>query len=191
MLERAYDHSSWHGPNLRGSIRGVTPMLAAWRPAPGRHNIWELIVHSAYWKYVARDRMTEGEHRATFPLGGHNWYARPSRPVEVGVYAPDGTGLQVPSDVSERGRRAPLLADRSPARQLRNDIALLEAEHRALLDLVRNMPPRLLHKKIGKGQHTYLSTIAGVAAHDIYHAGQIQLLKAFWRTVQRRKPSHP
>src|SRR5688500_2523546 len=58
LLDTAYDHASWHGPNLRGAIRGVTPPRAAWRPAPGRHNIWELVVHAAYWKYVAWRRLT-------------------------------------------------------------------------------------------------------------------------------------
>ena len=159
MLERAYDRPSWHGTNLLGSLRGLTPERAGWRPAPGRHNIWELIVHSAYWKYVARARMTRHAPRPTFAPGGHNWHERP-----VG-----------------RGR-----TDRWPA-QLKADIALLDAEHRALLELVRQLPPGLLQKKIGKSHHTFLTTIAGVAAHDVYHAGQIQLLKALSRHTTGRR----
>lgn len=34
LLDEAYDHESWHGPNLRGSVRGVNAGLAAWRPVP-------------------------------------------------------------------------------------------------------------------------------------------------------------
>ena len=41
-LDEAFDKKSWHGPNLRGAIRGVTAAEAAWRPAGDRHNIWEL-----------------------------------------------------------------------------------------------------------------------------------------------------
>ena len=52
MIDEAYDHRSWHGTNLRGAIRGVTPAVAAWRPGTDRHNIWELVVHAAYWKYA-------------------------------------------------------------------------------------------------------------------------------------------
>ena len=52
LIDTAYDRVSWHGTNLRGSIRGVSPRQAAWRPGRGRHNIWELVVHAAYWKYV-------------------------------------------------------------------------------------------------------------------------------------------
>jgi len=47
-IDQAYDHRSWHGTNLRGSIRGLSLKQAAWRPAQGRHNIWELVVHAAY-----------------------------------------------------------------------------------------------------------------------------------------------
>jgi len=58
LLDEAFDKKSWHGPNLRGSLRGVTPELAAWRPRPRGHNIWELTLHAAYWKYVVRRRIT-------------------------------------------------------------------------------------------------------------------------------------
>ncbi len=58
LLDEAFDKKSWHGPNLRGSIRGVTAQQAAWRPGPDRHNIWELTLHAAYWKYVVRRRLT-------------------------------------------------------------------------------------------------------------------------------------
>ena len=52
LLDEAFDRRSWHGTNLRGSIRGLPRSTAAWRPAPDRHNIWELVVHAAYWKYA-------------------------------------------------------------------------------------------------------------------------------------------
>ncbi len=58
ILDQAYNHRSWHGTNLRGSIRGVEVDLASRRPAPGRHNIWELVVHAAYWKYASWRRLT-------------------------------------------------------------------------------------------------------------------------------------
>src|SRR5688500_4598045 len=76
IIDQAYNKTSWHGTNLRGSLRGVTPAQAAWRPAAGRHNIWELAVHAAYWKYVAWRRLT-GASRGSFPLEGSNWLSRP------------------------------------------------------------------------------------------------------------------
>ena len=58
ILDDAYERKAWHGTNLRGSLRGVTADEARWRPAPGRHNIWELAVHCAYWKYTVRRKLT-------------------------------------------------------------------------------------------------------------------------------------
>jgi hypothetical protein len=40
IIDSGYNRKAWHGPNLRQSLRGVTAEDAAWRPAPGRHNIW-------------------------------------------------------------------------------------------------------------------------------------------------------
>jgi hypothetical protein len=76
MLDEAYDHAAWHGPNLRGSVRGVTAREAALPPRPGRHNIGEIVVHAAYWKYTVRRRLT-GEKRGSFSLTGSNWFKRP------------------------------------------------------------------------------------------------------------------
>src|SRR5512142_143685 len=75
-IDEGFDHAAWHGPNLKGSLRGVTAAQAAWRPAPGRHNIWEIVVHAAYWKYAVRRRLT-GDERGSFPEKGSNWFERP------------------------------------------------------------------------------------------------------------------
>jgi hypothetical protein len=83
LIDQAYDRKAWHGPNLRGSIRGIDADTAAWRPGPERHNIWEIIVHAAYWKYTVRRRLL-GEKRGSFPLKGSNWF---SRPVEATAQA--------------------------------------------------------------------------------------------------------
>src|SRR6266581_4846091 len=76
LLDEAYGKRTWHGPNLKQSIRGVSAKQAAWRPAPGRHNIWELTLHAAYWKYTVRRRIT-GEKRGSFVLKGSNFFKRP------------------------------------------------------------------------------------------------------------------
>src|SRR5262249_59621063 len=76
LLDEAFFGPSWHGPSLLGSIRGLNETEAAWRPGKGRHNIWELVVHAAYWKYVVRRRLT-GEKRGAFTLKGSNWWTRP------------------------------------------------------------------------------------------------------------------
>jgi hypothetical protein len=78
LLDDAYEKRTWHGPNLKQAIRGVTAKQAAWRPAMGRHNIWEETLHAAYWKYAVRRRI-EGGIRGSFELQGSNFFARPEK----------------------------------------------------------------------------------------------------------------
>lgn len=65
----------------------------------------------------------------------------------------------------------------------RADVALLIAEHRALRVVVAALPAQRLARKAKGSRNTNLTLIRGVAAHDLYHAGQIQLLK---RLARRR-----
>jgi uncharacterized damage-inducible protein DinB len=75
LLDEAYNKPAWHGPNLRGAVRRLSAEQAAWRPASGRKNIWELVVHAAYWKYTVLRQLT-GQKRGSFPLAGSNWFPR-------------------------------------------------------------------------------------------------------------------
>jgi hypothetical protein len=50
--------------------------------------------------------------------------------------------------------------------------------HRLLRDAVANLPPGDLHRRTRGSRDNHFALISGVAAHDLYHAGQIQLLKA-------------
>jgi DinB superfamily len=148
-LDEAFRGSSWHGPALLGSLRGVDAKRAAWRPSAGRHNIWEIVVHAAYWKYVVRRRLT-GEKRGRFPLKGSNWFRGPS-----------------------------------PGRAWEDDVKLLVEQHERLREAVRRLPRRRLRAIVAHGRDTAAYTIRGIAAHDLYHAGQIQLLK---RLMPKRLP---
>jgi DinB superfamily len=78
LLDEAYEKKTWHGPNLKQSLRGVRAKQAAWRPARGRHNIWEMTLHAAYWKYAVRRRI-DGGKRGSFALKGSNFFARPEK----------------------------------------------------------------------------------------------------------------
>jgi hypothetical protein len=73
LLDQAFDRKAWHGPNLRGSIRGLDAAQATWRPAPARKNIAEQVLHAAYWKYTVRRRL-RGDKRGSFRLKGSNWF---------------------------------------------------------------------------------------------------------------------
>ena len=147
MLDEAYSGRSWHGPNLRGSIRGLTPEAASWRPGRGRHSIREIVLHAAYWKYAVRRRLS-GEKRGSFPLKGSNWFVRPS----------PGRGTSWP-----------------------DDIRMLETQHRLLRHVILSTPPARFRRRPGGGRVTCETLIRGIAAHDLYHAGQIQLIKRLMR----------
>ena len=149
IIDQAYDRVSWHGTNLRGSIRGLSAKDAAWRPRPGRHNIWEVVVHAAYWKYAVR-RMITGERRGSFREKGSNWFRRPvSAAPEV----------------------------------WRSDVALLLEEHRKLRRAAAAAPAAALGKRLPGSKDPTARLLYSVAFHDVYHAGQIQLLK----TLQRKR----
>ena len=138
LLDEGYKKKTWHGPNLRQSLKGVSAKEASWRPAPGRHNIWELTLHAAYWKYAVRRRI-EGGKRGSFVLKGSNFFPRPE-----------------PGKATEAAWHS--------------DLALLEKEHKALEQAMRRILKTPRAKKL-------LPALYGVAFHDIYHAGQIRLLR--------------
>jgi DinB family protein len=108
LLDTAYNQASWHGPNLRSSLRGVS--LDA----------------------------------ASCPLEGSNFFERPVKRTSAAWRA---------------------------------DLRLLDAVHRDLRAAVAATTPRELNARLPGSKVTRLRLITGAAAHDVYHAGQIQLLK--------------
>lgn len=145
LIDQAFDHKSWHGTNLRGSIKGLDVDRVSWRPAPKRHNIWEIVVHAAYWKYVVRRRLL-GEKHASFPLKGSNWFTRPI--------------------AAEAGEKA-----------WKQEVALLVEVHRSLREAVGGLSGKDLSYIPEGSKVSNLALVTGIAAHDLYHAGQIQMLK--------------
>lgn len=143
LLEESFIKKAWHGPNLRGSVRGITIEEAAWRPAPDRHNMWEILVHCAYWKYIVRRRIL-GEKKGSFPWKGSNWFKRP------------------------------LVLTKAA---LSRDIALLEETHRTMVEAIASLPIKELKRIPKNSKVRNEAIIRGIASHDVYHAGQIQLLK--------------
>jgi hypothetical protein len=138
LFDEAYEKRTWHGPNLKQALKGVTAEQAAWRPGPGRHNIWEEALHAAYWKYAVRRRI-EGGKRGSFALKGSNFFPRPEK-----------------GKLNEAAWGA--------------DKALLEREHKALRETIAKVLRTPRGEKL-------LPMLYGVAFHDIYHAGQIRLLR--------------
>ena len=147
LVEEGFQKPAWHGPNLKSALRGVRVEEAAWRPAKGRHNIWEITVHAAYWKYTVARRLT-GSRTHDFPEKGRNWFVR----------------------------------DRvKPANCWQSDLALLTRMHQKLLKAIVGLKESDLTRAARGSRQTALRNIAGTAMHDVYHAGQIQVLRKLYR----------
>ena len=147
MLDQAYDKRAWHGTNLLGSLRGLKPDMLLWRPGPKRHNIWEIALHAAYWKYAVYRRITQAD-KGSFPRNPSDW---PTLPVKT-----DNKTWQA-------------------------DLSLLKKYHKQLREAIHNLPAAKLNKKMPESKMLYKQVIYGIASHDLYHAGQIQLLKRLYK----------
>ena len=78
----------WYGgASAVGALRGVSHQVAAWKPAPERHSIWELVLHLAYWKYAVR-RKLEGGPRGGFPRKPSN-FPRMPEPATTAAWKED------------------------------------------------------------------------------------------------------
>ena len=148
LVEQAFRAPSWHGTPLWGSLRGLTSREAAWRPRSGRHCIWEVALHTAYWKCIVRRRLVRNPE-ISFPRAPSNWPALPAQLT---------------------------------SRAWREDRALLAQEHSLLVRAVAGFDARLLQRRGWRSKWSNAQHIYGIASHDLYHAGQVQLLKRLIRS---------
>jgi hypothetical protein len=148
LVEEGFQRQAWHGPNLRSSLRGVSAEEAAWRPGKNRHNIWEITVHAAYWKYAVTKRLT-GSKSHEFPEKGRNWFARGAKKT----------------------------GERETQKNWARDLALLAKMHKELRNTITNMNESELAQRCRGSRQTARQNVVGIAMHDVYHAGQIQLLR--------------
>jgi hypothetical protein len=76
----------------------------------------------------------------------------------------------------------PALPDRLDEAAWTSDVALLRQEHAALVQAMRRLSPRRLGDVPVRGKRWTFGELAlGIAAHDAYHTGQIQLIKRLWQ----------
>ena len=146
----------WHGgPTPLGAVRGVSAEVAAWTAAPGRKNIWQLVLHIAYWKYAVRRRL-DRDATASFPRTPSNW---------------------------------PALPDPADERRWKEDVALLRREHERLLDAIDRIPLADYGAVVPQGKRwSFGELIVGIAQHDAYHTGQIQMLKRLHAAMAAPRP---
>ena len=141
QLERAWGGPAWHGPSVREVLSGVDAGRAAAKPLPGRHSIWEIVLHLTTWVEAGCLRATDGRWE---PGPDEDW---------------------------------PPVGDTSTA-AWEKALDRLEGAHRALLDLLAVMDDDRLDAPAGGCDYTAGFLLHGVVQHDLYHAGQIALLRS-------------
>jgi len=155
VLDGAFEGKAWQGPTLSGSLRGVSAAAALWKPGRGRRCIWEQALHATYWKLTIL-RVFEPGTGLSVLRPGSNWPRPP---------AGKGAGL---------------------ARAWKEDVARLVKVHGALRAAVVALPDRAWQTRPvnprtgGERSLTYAQYLAGAAAHDAYHTGQVRLLKRLY-----------
>jgi uncharacterized damage-inducible protein DinB len=145
-------NDTWHGAPWYGSssdtiLADITADMAARRIAPGTHTIWELVLHITAWTETAAARVRG--------IGSKN----PDRgdwPI-VGATTPDAWAAAL-GDL--QAARTQLLGDLSAAHE--EDLHLRVKEFDA---------------PFASTATTRAGTVTGLIEHDIYHLGQIALLK--------------
>jgi len=154
MLREAFAGPAWHGPSLRGALRGVRVAEALWQPGPGRNRIWDLALHTAYAKLRVLRRL-DAEAAGRFPRRvDRGWWPRLPEPADAAAWAAD--------------------------------LALLDDCHRRLVEAVGRLSgPVLAARRSGK-RWTLAQEATGITLHDVYHAGQIRLMRRLF--ADRRTP---
>ncbi len=147
QLQREHDGDPWHGSPLRHILAGVGAAQAARAPMADAHSIWELVLHITAWKQEVAKRTRGG--LATEPEAG-DW-------PEVG------------KPTAPRWRAA---------------LDALEVAHRDLIAAIRALPEDAVRKPTNDPRNRALGTgvsyyvlLHGIVQHDVYHAGQIAILK--------------
>lgn len=146
-LLAVWNGDPWYGANSSAILAGVTANEALAHPLPGAQSIWETVLHMTAWTEETTSRLNGGESKA------------PSR------------GDWPPVKGSTQDEWMAVQGDLLAARK-----ALLEAiEHSHEESLYLQVP------KKGDAGHatgaTRAHTVGGLADHDVYHLGQIALLK--------------
>ena len=146
-LEREHEGDPWHGSPLRAILEGIDANRAAARPITGAHSIWELVLHMTGWKNETARRLAGA----------------------VACMPSEGDWPDVGDPTDERWQAA---------------LGRLEAAQDALVAAVKALPETRLYEPtndtrnapIGTGVWYYV-LLHGIVQHDVYHAGQIALLK--------------
>lgn len=159
-LRRAHDGQPWHGPSRADVLADVSAAEAAYRPSATSHTMWELVLHMRSWTEEVL-RRAKG--------------AVPDEPV-------NGDWPPMPQPADEAAWR--------------NTLRSLDAVHESLLAQVRAMDDADRASRVAarpgeppQGGITQRAMIRSLAEHDVYHTGQLAMLKRIVRDAL--SPSAP
>jgi uncharacterized damage-inducible protein DinB len=141
QLRRAFEGVAWHGPALLELVEDVDAAVAAAKPLPGVHSIWELVLHVAVWDDAACRR-----------LAGKKWQ-------------PEGTA------------NFPLVPKRPTEAAWQKAVAQVKRAHDVLVKTVAGLPESRLRDRVPGKKYDFYHMLHGIAQHELYHAGQIAILK--------------
>jgi uncharacterized damage-inducible protein DinB len=146
-IDREYQGDPWHGSPLGDILRDVSAEQAAARPMAHAHSIWEIVVHMTAWKNEVRKRLS----------------GRPAGLPEEGDW--------------------PAVGSRTEARWA-EALSQLDKAHLALVESVRALQENRLFEPTNDPRDrangtgvSYYVLLHGIVQHDVYHAGQIAVLK--------------
>jgi uncharacterized damage-inducible protein DinB len=57
QLERAFEGDAWHGSSISEILADIQCEVAAARPLPDAHSIWEIVLHTIVWQRTVRERL--------------------------------------------------------------------------------------------------------------------------------------
>src|SRR5262245_32689252 len=138
--KRAFAGDAWHGPSVKEVLSGVSADLAAARPLPDAHTIWEIVLHITGWTRAVT-RMLSGEDVKLTPE--EDW---------------------------------PTVSDQSSAAWERA-LQGLELSHNELQLLLAGFNDARLDERVPGRPYSAYFLIHGLIQHDLYHAGQIAILR--------------
>ncbi len=146
-LKYTFEKESWQPP-LSQALAGLTARQAAWKPAPERHSIWQIVRHVTHWKRSVIEAL-EGRPLSYEELEETDW------PEVSGDEAGWQADLHALSDVTRRIRE----------RAEGMDEAALSQRH-------------VWYEGKTEWAQAIGIRLVRMATHDIYHSGQIRYLRA-------------
>ena len=147
LLARAREGGGWYGSSLGKLLADVTAEEASSRAMPGGHTIWQQVLHVIAWHDVARG-LLDGQEL---------------------IDLPEEVNWPVVEDTSESAWR--------------DTLRKLEQSYGKLRESMTLFPQECLHENVSAyanasgNRVSFYHLLHGVVQHDVYHAGQIAVLR--------------